>query len=174
MRDTDAMPPSDTSLPAHSEAQHATQRVSAGTSHWYAVTMLLLVVHQIDAAYWQEWAMFGVPGGVQGFLVFNALAVGVLILGYREVLLGWAPRGSQRGGVRWARHCHGDAASWLCTVRPRRISPPTLDRRDRGLRDRRRGARLSIAAPGFRGPPVNSGVFPGLWGMVPSRDALPR
>lgn len=82
------MPPSDSSLPAHSEAQHATQRVSAGTSHWYAVTMLLLVVHQIDAAYWQEWAMFGVPGGVQGFLVFNALAVGVLILGYREVLLG--------------------------------------------------------------------------------------
>ncbi|WP_313206966.1 DUF6713 family protein [Stenotrophomonas sp.] len=31
--------------------------------------------------------MFRVPGGVQGFLVFNLFAVGVLLHGYRQVLL---------------------------------------------------------------------------------------
>ena len=37
----------------------------------YFWTMLFLILHQIDAAYWKEWEMFHVPGGVQGFLVFN-------------------------------------------------------------------------------------------------------
>lgn len=54
----------------------------------YLVTMLALILHQIDAAYWQEWEMFFLPGGVQGFLLFNILAVPVLLLGYRSVLLG--------------------------------------------------------------------------------------
>ena len=35
----------------------------------YFVTMLALILHQIDAAYWQEWEMFFLPGGVQGFAV---------------------------------------------------------------------------------------------------------
>lgn len=63
------------------------------TARWYTVTLLALVVHQIDAAYWQEWEMFGVPGGIQGFLVFNAVAVGALVCGYQQLLL----------GGRWAR-----------------------------------------------------------------------
>lgn len=61
--------------------------------NWYAVTLLALVVHQIDAAYWLEWEMFGVPGGIQGFLIFNAIAVGALVWGFRELML----------GGRWAR-----------------------------------------------------------------------
>lgn len=39
----------------------------------YFATMLALIVHQIDAAYWHEWEMFAVPGGTQGFLVFNGV-----------------------------------------------------------------------------------------------------
>lgn len=54
----------------------------------YFVTMLLLILHQIDAAYWREWEMFLLPGGVQGFLLFNALAIPILLIGYRYVLLG--------------------------------------------------------------------------------------
>lgn len=53
----------------------------------YFSTMLLLVLHQIDAAYWREWEMFYLPGGVQGFLAFNFLAIPILLVGYRHVLL---------------------------------------------------------------------------------------
>ncbi|CAH0288297.1 MULTISPECIES: DUF6713 family protein [Stenotrophomonas] len=55
---------------------------------WYLATMMSLLLHQIDAAFWQEWQMFQVPGGIQGFLLFNLLAIGVLLHGYRQVVLG--------------------------------------------------------------------------------------
>lgn len=41
----------------------------------YLSTLLALILHQIDAAFWREWEMFLLPGGVQGFLVFNLIAV---------------------------------------------------------------------------------------------------
>jgi hypothetical protein len=53
----------------------------------YFWTMLFLILHQIDAAYWKEWEMFHVPGGVQGFLVFNLAAIALVLAGYRHVLL---------------------------------------------------------------------------------------
>ena len=53
----------------------------------YFCTMLFLILHQIDAAYWQEWDMFYLPGGVQGFLIFNLAAIAVVLVGYRHVLL---------------------------------------------------------------------------------------
>lgn len=54
---------------------------------WYLATLLALILHQIDAAFWHEWDMFRVPGGIQGFLVFNLAAVGALLHGYRQVVL---------------------------------------------------------------------------------------
>ena len=54
----------------------------------YFWTMLFLILHQIDAAYWKEWEMFYLPGGVQGFLVFNLAAIALVLVGYRHVLLG--------------------------------------------------------------------------------------
>ncbi len=65
----------------------------------YAGTMLALALHQIDAAYWQEWDMFHVPGGIQGFLVFNLLALALLFRGYRTVVL------RARCAGRWAIAC---------------------------------------------------------------------
>lgn len=56
----------------------------------YLATLLALITHQIDAAYWQEWTLFHLPGGIQGYLLFNLLAVPVLLLGYRHVVLGSA------------------------------------------------------------------------------------
>ncbi|MBD7923394.1 DUF6713 family protein [Xanthomonas bonasiae] len=67
----------------------------------YFATALSLILHQIDAAFWQEWKMFAVPGGIQGFLAFNAVAVGALLCGYRSVLL----RG--RHARAWALACGG-------------------------------------------------------------------
>ena len=52
----------------------------------YFFTFLSLIIHQIDAAYWKEWEMFMLPGGVQGFLIFNLVAFPVVILGYRKLL----------------------------------------------------------------------------------------
>ena len=51
----------------------------------YLTTMSLLIFHQIDAAYWKEWEMFHLPGGVQGYLVFNIIAIPVLLNGYRHL-----------------------------------------------------------------------------------------
>ena len=53
----------------------------------YFWTRLLLILHQVDAAYWREWEMFHVPGGIQGFLVFNLAAIALVLVGYRHVLL---------------------------------------------------------------------------------------
>ncbi|MDO8035451.1 hypothetical protein O3297_18710 [Janthinobacterium sp. SUN128] len=65
----------------------------------YFWTMLFLILHQIDAAYWKEWEMFHVPGGVQGFLVFNLAAIAVVLAGYRHVLL------NTRHASRYAAVC---------------------------------------------------------------------
>ncbi|HLA31945.1 MAG TPA: DUF6713 family protein [Pseudomonas sp.] len=54
----------------------------------YFSTLCLLVLHQIDAAYWREWEMFHLPGGIQGYLAFNLLAIPILLLGYTQVVLG--------------------------------------------------------------------------------------
>ena len=52
----------------------------------YLTTMSLLIFHQIDAAYWKEWEMFHLPGGVQGYLVFNIIAIPILLNGYRHLI----------------------------------------------------------------------------------------
>ena len=33
--------------------------------------MLPKITHQVDAAYWHEWEMFSIPGGIQFFNIFN-------------------------------------------------------------------------------------------------------
>lgn len=54
----------------------------------YVSTLTRLIAHQIDAAYWREWEMFLLPGGVQLFDVFNLLAFPPLLFGLRAVVLG--------------------------------------------------------------------------------------
>ena len=49
--------------------------------------MCLLIFHQIDAAYWKEWEMFNLPGGVQGFLLFNIILIPIVLLGYKSVIV---------------------------------------------------------------------------------------
>jgi hypothetical protein len=37
----------------------------------YAVNFALLMTHQIDSAYWKEWELFRIPGGIQLNLLMN-------------------------------------------------------------------------------------------------------
>ncbi len=54
----------------------------------YLTTLCLLIFHQIDAAYWHEWEMFYLPGGIQLYLVFNIIVLPVLLMGYKSVIVG--------------------------------------------------------------------------------------
>lgn len=37
----------------------------------YLVNAVLLINHEIDSAYWKEWELFKLPGGITGFLVIH-------------------------------------------------------------------------------------------------------
>jgi hypothetical protein len=47
----------------------------------YLANAVLLVVHEIDAAYWKEWKLFGLPGGVSAFLLLHVPLVAALLVG---------------------------------------------------------------------------------------------
>jgi len=53
----------------------------------YLITFSCLILHQIDAAFWHEWDLFLLPGGIQGFLIFNLLLIPILLIGYKDVVL---------------------------------------------------------------------------------------
>lgn len=62
----------------------------------YWLTAALLVVHEIDSAYWREWELFGLPGGVELFLALHVPLVLLVLWGYQQVIAG------SRAGVRMA------------------------------------------------------------------------
>ncbi len=37
----------------------------------YLVNAVLLINHEIDSAYWKEWELFRLPGGLTGFLIVH-------------------------------------------------------------------------------------------------------
>jgi hypothetical protein len=41
------------------------------------LNLSLVLTHQVDAAFWREWEMFGLPGGIQ---LFNALNVVIFLV----------------------------------------------------------------------------------------------
>jgi hypothetical protein len=47
----------------------------------YALNATLLVVHEIDSAYWKEWELFHLPGGIGFFLILHLVLVFVILLG---------------------------------------------------------------------------------------------
>jgi hypothetical protein len=51
----------------------------------YMVNATLLATHEIDSAFWHEWEMFGLPGGLQLFLVLNAGLLLVVFYGFSRV-----------------------------------------------------------------------------------------
>lgn len=51
-----------------------------------ALNMSLVMAHQADAAYWREWKMFGLPGGIQFFNVFNLVVFAILLWCFAAVI----------------------------------------------------------------------------------------
>ena len=37
----------------------------------YLVNAVLLILHEMDSAYWKEWELFKLPGGITGFLIIH-------------------------------------------------------------------------------------------------------
>jgi hypothetical protein len=37
----------------------------------YLINAVLLINHEIDSAYWKEWELFRLPGGISGFLLLH-------------------------------------------------------------------------------------------------------
>jgi hypothetical protein len=52
----------------------------------YLANATLLIVHEMDSAYWKEWDLFGLPGGPGGFMLLHLPLVGVMLYGLAEVL----------------------------------------------------------------------------------------
>ena len=53
----------------------------------YLLNAALLFTHEIDSAFWKEWDLFGIPGGIQVFLVLNFLLLLVGLFGFQQVVL---------------------------------------------------------------------------------------
>lgn len=62
----------------------------------YLVNAAVLITHEIDAAYWHEWDLFGIPGGIQVFLALNLVLVLAVLYGLLALALG------RRSGVVWS------------------------------------------------------------------------
>ena len=52
----------------------------------YLLNLALLITHEIDSAFWKEWNLFGLPGGIQEFLVVNFLLMLVALVGFRNMV----------------------------------------------------------------------------------------
>ena len=47
----------------------------------YLSNAVLLIVHEIDSAYWKEWDLFKLPGGITGFLIIHFPLVFLVLYG---------------------------------------------------------------------------------------------
>jgi hypothetical protein len=52
----------------------------------YWLTASLLIVHEIDSAFWREWELFRLPGGVEGFLALHVALTLLVLWGYERVI----------------------------------------------------------------------------------------
>ena len=47
----------------------------------YLTNALLLINHEIDSAYWKEWELFRLPGGITGFLLLHFPLIFIVLYG---------------------------------------------------------------------------------------------
>ena len=52
----------------------------------YIINLALLATHEIDSAYWHEWNLFNLPGGIDLFLVFNLVLLLLFLFGFEKVV----------------------------------------------------------------------------------------
>ncbi len=63
-------------------------RRPGGAELLYLLNAALLITHEIDAAYWHEWALVGIADGIGLLLAFNLAAVILVLRGFRDVVVG--------------------------------------------------------------------------------------
>jgi len=51
----------------------------------YLTNAVLLINHEIDSAYWKEWDLFHLPGGIAGFLLLHFPLLLLIIYGMAAV-----------------------------------------------------------------------------------------
>ena len=52
------------------------------TMFWlYFTNTILLIIHEIDSAYWKEWELFKMRGGITGFLLIHVPLIGAILFG---------------------------------------------------------------------------------------------
>lgn len=56
----------------------------------YLLNLVLLITHEIDSAFWHEWNLFGLPGGIGFFLGLNFILILVFMYGFERVVR-WTP-----------------------------------------------------------------------------------
>ena len=54
----------------------------------YTLNLAILITHEIDSAFWKEWNLFGLPGGIQFFLFINFLLILFFLYGL-ETFINW-------------------------------------------------------------------------------------
>jgi len=58
----------------------------------YLTNAVLLINHEIDSAYWKEWELFRLPGGIAGFLLLHFPLLFIVLYGLvlieRQIFLG--------------------------------------------------------------------------------------
>ncbi|CAG0990742.1 MAG: hypothetical protein MPEBLZ_02216 [Candidatus Methanoperedens nitroreducens] len=47
----------------------------------YLINSVLLINHEIDSAYWKEWDIFKLPGGVTGFMIIHLFLIYFVLYG---------------------------------------------------------------------------------------------
>ena len=52
----------------------------------YIINSVLLINHEIDSAYWKEWNLFRIPGGITFFLLTHFLIIFIILLGIMLLL----------------------------------------------------------------------------------------
>lgn len=51
----------------------------------FIINATLLVLHEIESAYWKEWEIFKIPGGITGFIVIHIPVLLLMFYGLVEV-----------------------------------------------------------------------------------------
>lgn len=54
----------------------------------YLFNATLLIVHEIDSAYWKEWELFGMKGGIGSFVLTHIPLVFIILWGVVQMHLG--------------------------------------------------------------------------------------
>ena len=54
----------------------------------YIANLSLLATHQMDAAFWHEWELFGIPRGLPLFLVLSFLLMAIFLHGFHQLIVG--------------------------------------------------------------------------------------